>query len=371
MKSKRAKNTFLTVLKRTGQLILTIFIVRVLAFLFNFSGLKLDDNFVFSKRLDCPPWFRFGFNYAFALLCLACFIRIVILAKHKKISKFWIFDGLVALVIVGFSLQIPIWATYNSIKYENALPVVLRVFPGDQTYVFYEGQIPEDKKETLTGFVIQKDNPVPVRYENGRIKEYIAGNKWYSADDIEYNEDKLNATHKITHEPVTGFVMFYGQRANVLLEYFNGKFTRNRFVFNKEDGDTTGKLDTWLYLKDGIANVNYEGFYPNGYLTHKSKSVKGKAIIDWYLPNGQLILKTVNQNLGADNPWVGVASLQQAYYNSKGELVGYWDMRHGTALCVSPDGKGRQMMPTEIQRFFDEADKIPGGKIPDFRCERK
>lgn len=367
---KKIGHIILNILKRIGQLILTVWAISYLSRMFNFVAIKLDDIFIFSKCLDCLPWFYFILNYVFFLLCLIGFIRLIILAKRKVISKFWIFDGLIGLIVAALgSFSYTVYFTHNLIKYPNALPVVLRVFPSDQTYVFYEGQIPLDKQKTLTGFVIQKDNPIPLRYENGKIQEFESKtDKWYSADDIEYSEDRMNALHKTTREPVTGFVMSYGQGTNVLLEYLNGKFTGNRFAFTKEDGNTTGKLSLWFYMKGGFENfATYEQYYPNGYLMIKSKLEKGKAKGDWYLPNGQLVLRTINQNFDADSPVAGVSGLQQTYYNTKGELDTYLDMIHGVFLCVSPDGKGRR--GHNVDRYFNETEKFLEGKIPEFRCE--
>ena len=370
MKEAQKKSRIWGFFKRIAQLFLTVIVIWILTFLFNFIGITLDDSFVFSKCLTCPPWFRFIFNYGFALLCLIGFIRIIMQVCRKKISKFWIFDGIVGLIVVGSSLILPIWSTYNLIKYPNILPPVLRVYPSDQTYVFYEGQIPNDKKENLTGFVIRKDNPIPLRYENGKVIEYESKtDNWYPLDDVERSEDLMTASHKTTHEPITGFVMYKGQGINVLSEYLNGKFTGNRFGFRKEDDESVGKLSMWLYLK-GDRIVNYENYYPNGYLVDQSHTSENRELMgSWYTQNGQLVLKTTNQNLGADNPMIGVASLQQLYYNSKGQLVAYWDMRQIKALCVSPDGAGRLMMPDEIEQFFKEADKLPNGKIPEFWCD--
>ena len=249
------------------------------------------------------------------------------------------------------------------------MPIVLKVSPADRQVVFHEDQIPVDKKANLNGFVIQKDNPIPVWYENGKIKEYTAGNKWYSSDEVEYSEDKINAFHKATHEPITGFIIHTGKELYSVIEYKDGKIGENRFIFSVESD--TAQLMNWVYFLDGHIR-HYQEYYPNGFLKTESSTDNNKNISSWYFPNGQLISKTQNENFLSGNPLSEVASLQRLIYDSKGQLVIYWDMRSGKALCIFSDASIRRMTPKEIQKVFDETDKFPyinGGEMPEFKCE--
>jgi len=355
------------ILKRIFQLILSIIISVTLSFLIVRLGVKLDDR-VFQKCIDCPSFYLIPSVYILSFLFFIAFIFIIAYAIRKKTFKFWIPNALLNLLIL-----MSIFGSFILLSFDPnpRLPIELKVYPSDQTHVFYDKDILlSDNKDSITGFIIDPEIPLPLQVENGKTKSYQGGTNLYTRDDT---DEKNFPCHNKKGEPLTGFLVAEGKSSVNVLECIDGKREGNAFMFIKDEETSSKWLGGWIYSRNG--HIRLQTYYKTGSLQSTSgRDNNGKFTAYRYYPNGQLMLKAVVPSVSF-NPLGDISSIQQLFYEKNGQLKVYLDMSNLKGLCVFSDGSNRRLTQGEMERYFLELDEsaLPelGKEIPDFSCDKE